>query len=352
MDAFIQEVKTTKKVQNNIHKFESLSLNENKNRSRSNSNSKPRKPVVEIDTNNEPLPLLTAVSTKSTKKNDDSAVKTLEHSQDRLKTTARQHERKDSAVFIQKDYLKQSAPPSLADDAREILKLQPGIEDIEAVLAYIQYGIEGQHEFNIKVTGPKSSLLVRALVTTTLPDLWPNLAFSKIGGSTKQMRKTLLEALFSVTGLEALLEQIRMLTRPEARPSQDNLNVYVDFLGHLLHKSDTVSRLLNDSTRLYEKDVHRRLFWQSIVSLLAGSKVLSTTAAIPNIIAETGSDLKVPEWLLQGRGYSAWLASNIIKTAIELSPQDASSWSVLVQLFKRGLSLGYKGMKVMCPEFY
>ncbi|KAK5087899.1 telomere binding protein [Lithohypha guttulata] len=342
MDAFIQEVKTTKKVQNNIHKFESLSLNENKNRSRSNSNSKPRKPVVEIDTNNEPLPLLTAVSTKSTKKNDDSAVKTREPRQDRLKTTARQHERKDSAIFIQKDYLKQAAPPSLADDAREILKSQPGIEDIEAVLAYIQYGIEGQHEFNIKVTGPKSSLLVRALVTTTLPDLWPNLASSKIGGSTKQMRKTLLEALFSVTGLEALLEQIRMLTRPEARPSPDNLNVYVDFLGHLLHKSDTVSRLLNDSTHLYEKDVHRRLFWQSIVSLLAGSKVLSTTAAIPNIIAQTGSDLKVPEWLLQGQGYSAWLASNIIKTAIELSPQDASSWSVLVQLFKRGLSLGYK----------
>ena len=330
---FLKEVKTTKKVQNNIEKFESLSLKDTRSRSRS--NSIPQKPIIEVDKENEPPPLLTAVSTKSIKKEEPDP-------KPASKSTA-QHQRKDSAIFLQKDYLKKdAAPPSLADDAREILKYQPGIEDIEAVLAYVQYGIEGQHEFNIMVTGPKSSQLTRVLVTNTLPDLWPNLTISKLGVTARRMKQTLLAAFFSITGIEAILEQVRTLTRPGAKSNKDLLGIYVDFLGHLLHGSKIVTRLLQDMPQLYEKEVQRRLFWQAVVSLLAGSKILSTMAAVPNVVAETESTINMPVWLTSGEEYTKWLAGNIVTAATELGPNDHQPWSNLSQLFKRGLSLGYR----------
>lgn len=341
MDNLLTEVKTTKKVQSNIDRFEPLSLRDNANRSRSNSSAKSGKPIIEVDTENEPVPLLTTISSRATIKvapYDSIASKAVTNTLQ----LAKQHKRKDSAIFIQKDYLKDTPPSSLVDDAREILKSQPGIEDIEAVLSYLQYGIEGQHDFNVKVTSTKASLLVRVLVTTTLPDLWPNLTISKLGESSKRMRRTFLDSLFSVAGIEAILEQIRVHTRPGTHSDQGLLGVYVDFLSHLLHKADTALRLLNDCSSLYKKEVQRRLFWQSIVSLLAGSKILSSLSAIPNTVAESGKGLTVPDWLANGETYSAWLAANIVKASIECPPQDVSAWSNLSQLLKRGLSLGFR----------
>jgi len=341
MAQFLTEVKKTKKVQSNIEKFESLTLNEDKQRSRSNSRAR-IKPVIEIEPETEPVPLLTAVSSKLIDRPIEQIADTR-YTVAPTKPLVSSHKRHDSAVFIQKDYLKDNAPTSLSDDAREILKCQPGLEDIEAVLAYIQYGIDGQHDFNIMLTGPKSSQLMRVLVTTTIPDLWPNLSLSKIGTSAKRMRSTLLQAFFSVTGIEALLEQIRFHTRPSANNNHEALVVYVDFLGNLLEDSGTVLKLLSQATGLYQKEIQRRLFWQSVVSLLAGSKILASTASIPNTVAETGSSLNVPTWLLNGAEYSNWLARNIVKVAISLGPNDKHSWSNLSQLLKRALSLGYKG---------
>ena len=341
MGDLLQKVKKTKKVQSNIEKFESLTLNENKHRSRSNSRAR-TKPIIEIDPESDPIPLLTAISSKLI----DKPIEQNADTQNALtlsKPAASIHRRHISAAFIQKDYLKNNAPPSLADDAREILKCQPDIEDIEAVLAYVQYGIDGKHDFNVKVTGPKSSQLVRVLVTTTIPDLWPNLSLPKIGESAKYMRETLLHAFSSVTGLEALLEQVRSYTRASGSRSGEVLGIYVDFLSSLLGGSDVVLKFLSDTTKLYEKEVQRRLFWQSIVSLLAGSKILSSAASIPNAVAETGLTLTVPDWLIRGEEYSKWLARNIVKAAIELGPNETQPWTNLSILLKRGLSLGYRG---------
>ena len=341
MGDLLKKVKTTKKVQTKIEEFESLTLNENKQRSRSTSRAR-TKPIIEVEPEAKSIPLLTAISSKHIEKPVDQIADTR-YALAPNKTVAPAHKRHDSAVFIKKDYLRDNAPQSLSDDAREILKSQPGLEDIEAVLAYVQYGMEGQHEFNIKVTGPKSSQLVRVLVATTIPDLWPNLSLSKIDELAKRIRGTLLQALFSVTGLEALLEQIRYHTRPSANKNREAIVVYVGFLTSLLEGSEVVLNFLSDTTRLYDKEIQRRLFWQSIVSLLAGSKILSGTVSIPNAIAETDSSLNVPDWLIRGEAYCTWLARNIVKAAIELDPKETETWLKLSQLLKRGLSLGYRG---------
>lgn len=342
MDNFLHEVKITKKVQSNINRFESLSLNEHKDRSKSEKTAQPKKAIIEIDSEKEAIPLLTAVSSK--------LVEPVEKTTDSRSNIPPQtsplshHNRKDSTVFIRQDYLKDSAAASLVDDAREILKSQPGIEEIGAVLAYIHCGIEGQHDFNIKVTGPKSSMLVHVLVATTVPDLWPSLATSQDDKMVKRMTQTLIELLFSVTGIEAILQQIRTLTKPDTNYNSELLTIYTEVLSNLLQGQDTALRLLRDMSGLYEKEVQRKLFWQGVVSLLAGSKILSATTSIPNVVVESGNTVLVPEWLVRGTDYSNWLARNIVKASIELGPQESHAWASLGQLFRRGLSLGYKGM--------
>lgn len=335
MDLLIKEVKTTKKVQNNIEKFESLTLNESKSRSQSASSTKSPNLIVEVEAPSQPVPLLTEISTRPTRQTHKTVLP--EESSNLAKQIRPQHERKQSSIYIKQEYLnKGSTKSELADDAREILKCQPGIEDIEAVLTYIQYGIDGQHDFNIKVTGPKSSALLRVLVTTTTPDVWPSFKTSE----DESLKKTLLNAMFCVTGLELLLEQIRTLSRTSLIEKHGVLDTYLEVLAALLQGTDTVLRFLRDTTHLYQKDVQRRLFWQGVVALIGGSKILVTTAALPQ---SSYGDRGSTGWLTVGAEYSDWLAKNIVIASIGLESQNMSDWTDLCQIFRRGLSLGYRG---------
>lgn len=327
MASLLTPVKTAKKVQNNIEMFESLSLTKSRDTS---DNTVKRPPIIEVDSEIESAPLLTAVSSKPTNSHDIG--------QDVLSAPSHKpsHKRHDSTAFIRRSYL-QKDDKSLIDDAREILKSQPGLDDVEAVLSYIQYGIEGQHDFNIKITSPKASMLVHTLVSITLPDLWPNLGLTKLSKSDLRMKNTLLAALFSVTGIEVVLEHIRHQST-QTQSGTAIRGTYLDFLATMLSPSDSVFRLLQDSKKLYAKEIQRRLFWQSIVTLIAGGKVLSTAASVTIGESETAS------WLSHGSKYSQWLGRNIVKAATDIVISDVIAWTNLSQLLKRGLSLGYKGM--------
>ena len=346
MDGLLKEVRTTKKVQNNIHKFESLTLVDQNARPRSNSSTRHKAPIIELDSSSEPVPLITAVSSKTV---DNTKLETnASKAPSTLQQPLQQHKRKDSTVFVQKEYLTDSdSAPNLAEDAKEILKSQPGFEDIQAVLEYIQYGIDGQHDFDIRLTSPTSSLLIRVLVAVTIPDLWNDSKKLKLRDSRKSIRSTFLSALTSVFGMEALLEQIKALSRPGDDPNRMRLQIYLEVVAELLHGTKILSELLNDAIRLYTKDVQRRLYWQSVVSLLAGSKVLSTLSMVEKASAEAiAIDDKV-KWLFSGSEFSQWLARNIITTSSELTPQDATKWLYLSQLFKRALGLGYRGRSIL-----
>src|SRR5271163_2949401 len=72
------------------------------------------------------------------------------------------HKKQDSTAFLQQIYLQSNTSTNtLPDDARQILKGQPDEEDFLAVLRYLQFGIDGRHDFNIRVSGPKASLIVQ-----------------------------------------------------------------------------------------------------------------------------------------------------------------------------------------------
>lgn len=324
----LRTVRTVRNVQNSIEKFESLSLKSQPSATVAKAN---QRAIIELDEDDEPKSLLTVVSSKSTtegtKGSDNHMVVVAEPS----------HKRQDSSVFIQKSYPKEKAN-SLVDDAREILKSQPGAEDVEAVLLFIQYGIDGRHDFDIRITSSEASLLVHALVTSTLPNLWPGLAATKLSKSDLVIKQILMASLFSLTGISAILEQIRKHSRRAL--SQDSIiKTYVDFLATLLHGSNSILQLLRDSDRLYEKDVQSRLSWQGIVALIAGSKILSTVASLPADESWSAS------WLFQGREYTRWLARNIVKASIDIDALNDQAWYRLGQLFRKALMLGYKSME-------
>ena len=341
MSTILFDVKNARKVQSNINKFESLNI---AHRSAPNDVSKHenKKLIDEVDVvNDEEPPLLTPITTTATQKQSLLPAATSQKFNQSLSPAS--HRRHDSAVFLEQKYLTEKSVHSLSEDAKEILKSQPSVQDIEAVLVYLQYGIDGQHDFNVKRTEPQTSQLVRVLATTTIPDVWSNIDSDST--ISDKARSHLLEIMFSVTGLEAILEQIRHLIHPSSGlKNGERLQSYLSFLGRLLTPSTSILRFLQDEAHLYTKETQRRLHWQSVVALLAGSKVLNTIAAVPNIVADTNRALIVPDWLTDGTLYNRWIARNIVKTSISLHTSDHRSWAGLALIFKRSLSLGYKGV--------
>ena len=201
MDGLLTEIKTVKKVQSNIDRFENLSIQET-TKPRSNSG-KSKRSLIEIssssasDSQSEPFDLHASIASSID-----------------AKPTNKKHKRHDSTAFLQKSYLQEPAASStsLFDDAREILRTQPDQEDLLAVLQYLRYGIENKHDFNIHIAGPKAAQIVNVLVTVTLPDQWHNLRPPKLSDTDRQLKDLLILVLRSVAGLGALLMQIRSLS--------------------------------------------------------------------------------------------------------------------------------------------
>lgn len=334
MDDLLKPIKTVKKVQGNIDKFENLSLN-----STATVRANPAKASIAIvditspgendTTSSEPDLKPTVVSFKSSSKSE---------------VAVQKHQRHDSVAFIQKSYLEKTPPSSLPNDALEIIKSQPDHEDLLAVLQYLEYGVEGKHDFNIHVTSAKSAQIINALVTVTIPDHWHILKGWSLTKRDQQMKKSLLLCLSCIAGIGALLMQIRTFgikAKNHVSLLQDMLSV----LNMILDGSELLKRLLDSTKKLYSTEAQRRSAWNEITSLIAGSKVLSVASQ-----ACSGLDLIAQEviWLSNGNEYSRWLARNIISAVIPLSATDNVAWIMVSQIMKRGLSLGYRGESRQC----
>lgn len=339
MANFLTPVKTVKKVQNNIEKFESLSLKENRPPSK----------------DNQPLKIISSTKVEKVLEADESTSQRLEKnafepiSISRAKSLVRtgdieikQHKQHDSTVFLKQSYLGENASPALSDNAREILRCQPTHEDLVAVLQYLQFGIEGRHDFNILVANPKTAQVLNVLVSVTIPDVWANIGGKDLSIDEAKMKKTILSSLSSVAGLGALLTQMKQLTT-----SHSSVPVLCDIiavLGHILKGHNTLLSFLRYPQKLYERESERRMLWQEVIALFAGSRILSTVAqtfAIQSVLKE---NLQPYLWIGDGVHYVRWLGSNIAQAAIKLTPNNEELWKVLSQVVKRGLSLGHRGM--------
>jgi hypothetical protein len=322
MDGLLTEIKTIKKVQSNIDKFESLSLDETRI-SRS-SSTKSKRSVAEL------LPL---ESRQVDRSKSNSPPSPISHA-------SKKHKRHESTAFLQKSYLQQPTLSNLPDDALEILRNQPDREDLMAVLQYLEHGIKRKHDFNIHVLGPKASQILNVLVTETIPDQWHVLRQQHLPADVLLLKRLLILMFRSVAGVGALLMQIKILAAK--LHSQLRLEDALSILASVLYGSQFLGLLLQTGIDLYPKESQLRIFWQEAVALLCGSRVLSTVSQA--VTTASGLDVKEAGWLSIGGEYAGWLARNISYCASNLDSDRVESWLLLSQALKRALSLGYKGI--------
>ncbi|EXJ57111.1 hypothetical protein A1O7_07455 [Cladophialophora yegresii CBS 114405] len=332
MENLFQPIKTTRKVQTNIDKFETLSLKDPTSSQRP-ASTKSKVSIVDLGSEGSD-----AASQNSPYRPSHDSSLTLASADSRQSS----HKRHASTAFIQKSYLDTSPPTSLPDDAREILKGQPEVEDLAAVLQYLQYGIAGKHDFNVHVPSPKASQIINVLVTVTIPDLWAPLQQKRLSRNHTNLKANLLSSLTSVAGLGALLMQVKRLSASSTGQQNPLLVDTISVLSSVLAGTQILSRLLHDAMTLLSAEAQRRAFWQEVVTLLAGSKILSTMSQIFATQQDLEGMLPAEKWLGDGLKYSKWIAKNISAVAVTTLPTtDPQQTKLLSQVLKRALSLGY-----------
>jgi telomere length regulation protein len=261
------------------------------------------------------------------------------------------HKKQDSTPFLQQIYLQSDgSSETLPDDAREILKSQADHEDFFAVLQYLQFGIEGKHDFNIRASGPRASQILNVLVTVTIPDRWASLNTKPVSREDKEVKSMLVSCLTCVAGLGALHAQIKKLTGLAISTKTGGslmLKDAVDVLTHVLYPSSFIETILCDTLNLHPKPAQQYVLWQELSSFVAGGKILSAVAqAFP--LAEPPNGKDSAEWLADGNQYTIWLARNICHAATKIAVAEGGAWPMLAQLLKRGLSLGHSGKSSIC----
>ncbi len=305
MGDFLTPVQTTRKVKTSVEIFENLSVKEDT-----------RPPL----------------SVSSTNRNDSSVIK--------------KHKKQNSTAFLQQEYLNAETPfVSLPDDAVEILKSQPDFQDFVAVLQYLQYGIDGRHDFNVRAFGHQASRIINVLATVTILERWVSLNTKPLFKEDAKARQMFLSCFTCVAGLGALHARIKTLTAlagsTENSPAASlGLEDTIAVLNNVLQTSSFLSRILHDTIAFYGKISQRHLIWQEFSSFVTGGKILSAVAeARPFVESDINND---SEWLGDGSEYSKWLARNICHAATTATAKDKEVWPMLAQMLKRGLSLGYR----------
>ena len=339
MSDLLTSLQTVSSVKSRIVALENGGPND-KNRARNDSQGREDRPLLEIA--------------------QDLRSKTFESSKDetsRSKSTGKEnesfrkrHKKVDSTAFIKQIYLTSPSQHDLSDDAREILKSQPDQQDLLAVLQYLQCGIDEQHDFNIRAPSARSSQLTNALVNVTIVDHWCRLRRVHLSEEDKKLKRYLLCCLTSVTGLGALLAQIKKLSTTTNTGggghtlTQDMISV----LEHVLVSSSNIYDFIENTLKITVKPTQRHVIWQELISLLAGSKILTVVAQSSSAIQKVKEDeVKSISWLGDGPRYCTWLAKNIAHAATTLFVKETEAWSMLAQITRRGFSLGNRGNEVV-----
>jgi hypothetical protein len=256
------------------------------------------------------------------------------------------HKRVDSTAFLKQTYLTVSPTNNLTDDAGEILKSQPDQEDLLAVLQYLQCGIDRKHDFNIRAPGAKASQITNILINETAVDHWYRLKQKRLSHEDRQLKSALVSCLSSVTGVGALLAQMKKMAPNTAAGAENALkHDMISILEQILSPSSTVYDFIQNTLSLTEKPTQRHVIWQEFISLLAGSKVLTVVAQAsgPRRFDEEEKEETTISWLGSGPKYCKWLAKSIANAATTLLVKETEAWSMLAQISKRGFSLGNRG---------
>ncbi|KAE9974402.1 hypothetical protein BLS_003141 [Venturia inaequalis] len=240
------------------------------------------------------------------------------------------------------------APIESPEDALQTLKESPSWTQVQEVLILLTKPANG--DFNIKQPGALAAQLIQALVTQTLPDFWTMLKKEKSPAPTKSM---FTAALFSVSGLVALLSRLKVLTvacSPSAKPGQRSfsplqLRDLLEVLEEILRPETMFTALWSNCVLLCTTLPQRTVLWKEFVSLVASGKLMSSFAEAEDILKQSGEKHR-SLWVSKGTDYTRWLARNISNMVKVANASEAESFSAVKTICSKALAIGYSDVLV------
>lgn len=249
-----------------------------------------------------------------------------------------------------------SGTPSSLDDAVDILRSQPEYDDLISTLRFLTGTAKGGQLGQSKLApGPKSAAVVHTLVTDIATNYWPLLAEgsldgdSNTNGSSSSDMTLFIRCLRSVTGLNALLAQIKAFTqeiKSQAKERQRpdlplNLRLLLDLLAAILAGDDSIRSIWSASIAGCANDSQIKGQSQALVLILTSGRLQAAAAEASEHVDEqkTRAD---SNWTADGLAFTRWIGRNLANWASETSA-DHKDFEVLSNLFQRALSMGYQG---------
>jgi telomere length regulation protein len=234
----------------------------------------------------------------------------------------------------------------------DLLKSNPDHDQVFAALTALDPFSKSKatKDFDLRIASPVTAQILQVLVSTTIPHHWRLLDAKDSKGKDAKARAALLRCLSNITGLGALVAQVRHLiniARASAQEAQGSSTPLVikdllAVLAALLEPKEFLLRLSTDISAVSGNKVRQQITWRELVSLVAASKILSTAAEALTVVHESSS-LSSISWVGTGSQYASWLGRNISHMTLKLAPDNESDWASVALLTGRALSLGYTG---------
>ncbi|KAJ8059208.1 hypothetical protein OCU04_012179 [Sclerotinia nivalis] len=237
---------------------------------------------------------------------------------------------------------------SSTSEALKTLKNQPSFDDLKSVLEFL----DKETTFSITSPGPLAAQLVHVLVSEVIPNYWSILHESN-GKSRKNKQsrvlKLLLNSIRSVTGINAILLNLKRLTQQskETRKSiggssiEESLKVQLQLCVEVLEGENTIEKLWNTIPNSSDVPTKQRALFNELLSLIGSGKIVGVTAEAESISNELSKEPNDRFWVADGSSYSRWLGQNIIFW-LKLLPRDAEqAWKSCNEVFGKCLRLGH-----------
>lgn len=245
---------------------------------------------------------------------------------------------------------------STPGEALEILQNEP---DYESLISTLRWLALGTADFSIFLPSPSAAQIVHVLVSETLPTYWSTFqaqAGKKGRGKSRSRLSSDLESLLtclrSVTGLNALLLNLRQFIQKSKEPKkaagssdiQGALRSLIQVICALLEGEEAIEALSKTIWNSQESIVKQKAIWSEFLSIIAGGKILGIAAEAEDVINRLSKEVGDKNWVAEGTTYSKWLASNISRWAFALKLDEEGGWRACAELLSKSFRLGHTGI--------
>lgn len=241
--------------------------------------------------------------------------------------------------------------PAALDSPREILDVlrrEPDLHTVHRCLERLSRTPDDGESFDLRFPSPLAAQITHSLVSNIIPHYWAQL---REDTSSKSTKKLLKKALRNVSGIGAILAQLKSFnTERNAGEKPGNPKEQTDEGSDLVQVLEYIfdGDLVNDICHDVSIDAPKpkqTLLWRGFVQLIASSRIISTIAEAEGIMAQSYTNLR-RSWLSSGSEYSRWLSRSTAKMAqtLILGSEQEAMWEAAAQILGNALSLGYTGL--------